>query len=226
MWRKSNEGRAPRTKKISKLSKQLCSLIPSWKWDSEASAKSRTCDANSEEITWKGAVLLRNREEMLWSAQKHELHKTKGQSPWEDGWRQELERTTSFYQNQILFCEKNAQGGWTVALWPEKNLRELREENTDDWSGLTWSLSFSLFLGALLPLLFPMQPCLARKYQSAWGYPIPQESGGLSCGGSGIWGLMQVLLNFTAADHSKIFACVFPVKVIFHLTLFSLTDII
>lgn len=32
--------------------------------------------------------------------------------------------------------------------------------------------------------------------------------------------------NFTAADHSKAFACVFPVKVIFDLTLFSLTVVI
>lgn len=32
--------------------------------------------------------------------------------------------------------------------------------------------------------------------------------------------------NFTAADHSKTFACVSPVKVISDLTLFSLTAII
>lgn len=32
--------------------------------------------------------------------------------------------------------------------------------------------------------------------------------------------------NFTAADHSQAFACVFPVKVIFDLTRFSLTVVI
>lgn len=125
------------------------------------------------------------------TCREHKLH-IAGQSPREDGQREGLERTASFCQNHLLVYERNAQGRRTAALWPERKLQELRKGKADDQHWLTSSSGSSLFQAVPLPLLFPTQPCPARNCQEFWGYGVPRESGGLSCGSSGIWGLMQV----------------------------------